>query len=276
MAASVETVPWFEGGPITFVEDKGVIQEYRFSALIVDLAASGTRKLQEALDAGPFLPGQESDSYPGLHCKSRIPTMTEPTRARIDYVFHRRDSGFYTFRFGIGNYNSAVEFVWSGGSSMTQVESAVDAFGVPAKVFHTWSENDFKPAGIIGKEDSNTAILNVTQPLSTVTGRGYLQASYPDIIQRAWEGYVNSDIWAGEPPGTWGCISVNWIPVDSTKTPTLFEFEFVFENRPYGFQPTEFFTNPNTGFPPTTIQPGVGIRTFIWYPSRDFTPYFPV
>lgn len=270
----------FIGTPTSVTMTGGIYQELRFSALVTGLTQTDNSILSAAIAAATaahaeLTPGGASTNYPGLYCSGIDARVYEDVgKVMIDYTFIRASGGFITY-FGSGYHDSGALFTYDGGTSLTQFETPRDAYGNNIVVQHTWDGTEIEP-GVTGVTDAICQPISVQTPLTVVTARGYLQLSYPDIVSKAWTGYVNSDIWAGEPPGTWMVTNVTWSPVDTDATPYVFEFSFTFENNWQGYQPLAWFNNPRTGNPPWNVVPGLGIKRITWYPAREFFPYFPV
>lgn len=280
--ATVTLNPVAVGTSPQITQRGGIYQELRFSALVSGLTETDNAVLEEAIDAAAaahsnLVPGGASTNYPGLFCDEISVRMngTDTKSVIIDYTFRRKSASSVTY-LGVGYHDNGAQFTWSGGTALTQHETPWDAYGNPIVVSHAWQGTELDQAAPTGTTSYISSPISVQLPLTTVTGRGFLTIAYPDLVSKAFTGYVNSDIWAGEPPGTWMCTSVTWEPSDTNTSPVTFEFSFTFEHNPQGFQPLVWFINPRTGTPPHNVVSGVGVRQIVWYPSRPFYPYFPV
>lgn len=258
----------------------GIWQEAGLSALVRGLTENDNERLLTAVTTAGISPGDASTTFPGLYCDEINPRVVSEGNVQVDYVFRRKSGNSLLYlgslTDGLGFHNNGAYFIWEGGSSLTQIETVVDANGTVMEVSHTYTGAETSPPVPVGEADPQPVVLNVGSPQSTVTGRGYLQVAYPDVVSRAFTGYINSDIWAGEPPGTWMCINVDWQPVYTNTNPYVFEFSFTFLHDWRGQQPGAVYINPNTGKPPVGLVQGVGYKTFTWYPSREFYPFFPI
>jgi len=275
MPPTVKSYTPKQGSGLSGIQTGGIWQEMRFAKMVTELVQTGTGILQEAMDAAGISAGDPSANYPGLSCIGIHPRMHSKGKVIIDYVFKRAsyDSVLYL---GSGFHINAAYFQWSGSSSLTQHETLTDLFGDPIVVSHLWKAGDEDPMLPIGQTSFSVAAVSVSVASSVLIGRGFLQTSYPDVIADTFQGYVNSDIWAGKPPGTWQCTHVEWEPSATDSSPVTFQFLFTFEYLPFGHQPEGWYRNPRTGDAPASIVSGVGIVPVTWYPAREFFPFFPV
>ena len=265
----------------TYAKQKGGIwQEAGLSCLVRGLTGNDNQLLVDAVTAGAVNPGDPSTTFPGLYCDEISPHVTGPKEVQVDYIFRRKSGVFRLYlgnmTDGLGYHNNAANFIWSGGSSLTQIESIVDAYGTVIGVSHTYYGTESQPPVAPGTTDTQGAAINVGSPQSTVIGKGYLQVAYPDVVSRSFIGYLNNDIWAGEPPGTWMCVDVSWEPVYTNTNPYVFEFSFTMLHDWRGHQPGVIYINPNTGKPPYNLVQGEGYKVIDWYPLKDFYPFFPI
>ncbi len=263
--------------PLALRQVQGVNSELRFTHLVTGLITDGLDRAQEAIDAVGIKAGDQNSTYPNLFIDS-ITTrmiMKESSAMYVDYIARAKEPGFFVFQSG-RNYNNGSQFEWSGDTTLTQYNTLQDIFGDRIVVSHTWDGSEELPNGANGKTSFSSDLVNVQIPLTTMVGHGFLRVSYPDAISRGFAGYLNSDIWASEPPGTWKCLRVAFSSADTSITPNLFKFAFEFENNPRGHQPISWYINPRTGKTPVNWVDGQDVVTSISFPSRDIFPFFPI
>lgn len=258
-------------------EEFGVVTQLTRSAQVTGLNQTNSSALAAALSAsgmpavGSTAPGNEN-----LVLVRRIPRIREssPDVADVTLEYVARRYAAFNYWSGLGINNGSL-FTWSGGTNLNQTTTQLDRNGNQVTVSHTFAESDPDPA-YAGETKTQGADVPVRIPNSTVVGRGMLRASYPDVISKGFAGYLNSNVWAGERPYTWQCVSVDWDPVDTTLIPRLFEFTFTFEHDPFTHLPQVFYRDERTGRAPDGIASGTGYKYVDFYPAMDFNRFFPL
>ena len=129
-------------GQTTASQKGGIWQEMRLSYLVRGLTKTDDERLIEAVDAVGISAGDASTNFPGLYCDEIRPKIVSNGDVLIDYIFRKKSGAFLlylgNFTSGLGYHNNGANFIWSGGTSLAQIESIVDLFGSVISVQHTY------------------------------------------------------------------------------------------------------------------------------------------
>lgn len=242
---------------IDFVEENGAIERMNRACLITGLANANSdyRTLNEclaALDSEGLTYGSTPTGMSNLILKTRdarmIPGEPDKAEATLGYIAKGK---------------ADLNFVFSGGSGSRQEQVVKDRLGSFTTVTHSGN--------------TQVAPLDVEFPVITLVATGVLARDNPREEQIFWTSRVNSDNWGGYPPGTAKVTRVDWIPSDLAASPKEYLFTFEFEVYFYdgGHQPRGSYIDPTTGRPPTGMSAS-GSKRFGVYPTRPFTPQFPL
>ena len=129
---------------------------------------------------------------------------------------------------------------------------------------------------LAGKTVMQGGNISVQVPQNIVVSDGILAVDYPPAVTDYWQATVNAIPWMGGGAGTWLCSSVTSDPRCVGTNPSRWKFHFEFQRKLDGWQPVVFFSDPDTGKPPSDLVMNTGIKQVEWYPSRIFQELFPV
>lgn len=201
--------------------------------------------------------------FPGLRLVKRS----------FEFLKGRNDQGVVTLDYvrygGVDDYN----FIFRGGTSLSQVTTQKDIHGANVEVSYTYPEGHPKA----GTTEAQPADVPVFLPQSTLTATGIMTANDPTAISRLWTGAINATPWASAAPYQWLCQACDWEPLDITTNPRTYRYTFTFQLNLEGWKPTVFWRDPETQKRPIDLVPGVGIKLVDWYTEINFfntPPYF--
>lgn len=250
------------------VEEEGVIVHSTFYFMVYNLSnTNGDRRtLDEALATsgipvlGNTAPGNTNLA---LYRRTPRPLPDSPTKVEIKCEYKT-----------VADYENS--FIFSGGTSLSQVQTDVDYYGNPIQLSYTYPANYYIPA-LAGETISERMNETVFVPRTVLTATGSLYVNYPDEISQGWAWHVNSTAWANKPAGYWLCTSCDFTARDvGLGRPHLWKFTWTFELEPRdpGWPVVAKIRDPNTGNIPFDAVQGTGVKNVTWYPSRDFNELF--
>ena len=257
-------------GTTSLTEEDGVKVDMVREYLVTGLTRADWAVLDEAIDTAgvPTVntsPNVSGATYNNLKMVARtadqVPGTTDTVRVRCRYIPVGRTS-----------YN----FIFRGGTSLNQVQTSVDGWGNAVSTSHTYPGGDVGPPSKASQTDTQGANMTVLAPETTYSAEGITNTDYPDRLTRQWVGWVNSDWWAGDAPGTWLCTHVTFEAHDITQSPKQWKFLFEFQYDGTGWQPSVIHIDERTGKPPANLVAGVGVKTVAWYPSKIYGLTFPI
>lgn len=140
-------------------------------------------------------------------------------------------------------------------------------------VAYTYPRNG--PGGVFaGRTVVQTGKAKVFAPQSNYQFSGFLDVNQPAIVEGYMLKHLNSVVFRSRPPGTVICSEVQYHhhAFTSLDRPTKkrFFFHFEFQYKDDGWDPTVTFIDEVTSKPPPDLIPGIGYRTFGYYPRTDF------
>ena len=231
--------------------------------------------VEEILDSGALPSGTVTISGSTLYLLNYEINLNDDSGigdARIDVIYDRGE--------GSSENQPGQTPTLRGGSSLKQVETAVDRDGLPITVSYTWPE-DSKTVYPNGEDKAGTTEttggrISVLRPMSSVTGTIRVSTSSPGALAQAYSGHVNSTNWQGGVPRTWMCTEVGFRLIDDTQSPPIYELSFSFEydENTWDDETTVRFIDPSTGEPPDDIEEGNGLKQIQYYPEKDFNEDF--
>lgn len=213
----------------------------------------------------PGLPQPNSipDEYPNLILYQRTARLVDTGSVfSVEVTFEYRSL-----------MESDVNFIFSGSSGLESKKVYKDRFGQPILLQYTYPIDHPRHPGetvtVLGSVDSEKQIHNMS-------ATGIIKIDSPALLTSQWEGWVNSEMWLDGAPGAWKCTNVTWKLFDASTTPASYLFTFEFSLHADGdWQPEARFQDPDDGTIPYDLVQGVGIKTVVLYPSRDFNERFP-
>ena len=253
-------MPVFDDTDFTMqvVEEHGAPIQARTRHLVRGLSGNGLAMAAEVY-GDPSVPqfGDRSPSLPNLILVRRqieaIPGHTDKCYLHLDWA-------------QAGGPEDGKNFIISGTTTLSQIQSQKDILGNALVVQHTWTNDpDFG-----SRTDVQGGEVSVFLPQSTVRAQGVWATDHPLLMARTWTGSVNGTFWLGNPPGSWLCSNCTWRPHDLAATPNRWWFEFEFVHNLEGWQPVVWFKDPRTGGPAAGLVPGVGIKSVTWYPQLNY------
>ena len=180
-----------------------------------------------------------------LYLEDRDFTIKDGKFIEIEMTYRRQEVDEFTFR---------------GSTALQQITTQFDSGGNQISVSH----NGVTQGGSV----------DVLAPGSTLELEFVTASASPGSVSTDWTGKVNSATWQGGAAGTWICTSVNFEPVDQVAATPKYRFNFTFEYRDDGWDPSVVFIDPETGEPPDGLVDGTGVKTVTYYATKDFnTPF---
>jgi hypothetical protein len=145
----------------------------------------------------------------------------------------------------------------------------------PIRVQYTYPAND--QLGRAGVQDSQTTVIDAFFPQANLKYSGYIDTNVPDLIEDAMLRRINITWFHGRPPRTVMCTKAahHLISHGSLDQPTKqrHQFDFEFQYKDNGWQPTAIYIDPRTNQPPKDAVLGNGIRDLDYYKEIDFRAY---
>lgn len=239
-------------------EDEGVVVFMRRSYIVRVLAGGGIQNFAQALStAGVPKAGSQTSRYPNLILKERNCSLVnnDPEYVRIELVYVGKgideQVGFFVPR-----------------TSLKQVATQNDRFGNQITLTHTFpSDHDTFPSQTI----TQGVEVSTLTPLVDINRTRTLNITNMTTFAQSWNGTINSNVWGGDPPGTWLCTSVTGKLLDgSNPNRGKYKVDFTFQYDPRGHNPFVVYIDSTTGRPPKNISPGTGSKTVDWYKPRNF------
>jgi hypothetical protein len=261
MAVVVDIAPFTT---LEAAEEKGALVRLVRQTLVTGLTDAAYTNLWEALDdidGAGFTVGTVLTEEANLILTNRRARVVGNSPSKVEVTLEY-------LRQGIDSPNGVI----LGGSSLRQITSEKDFFGVQITTSHTYPDTDEEFGGETLTQGSP---INPLYPQMTLRGIVRVQQDFPHLYASEWIGHVNSTQWAGLNAGKMIVSNVQWMPFDFSTTPKTWEFTFEFQGDPRGWQPSVFFVDPRTGKPPVDLVAGTGTKTVSWYPTRDFNTVFP-
>ena len=249
---------------IVLEEEGGAVVSFKVTYLVTGLVGTGSAKFTEALSA-TGLPA--ALSVPTLSANlvlvKRTPRLigdNNNTRLKVDLEY-------------VSKGDSPYNFVFTGGTSLKQIQTEKDGAGIPITLSHTWPADD---PDFPSETKTQGASVSVEAQEVRMTATGILSRDYPWRESAEWVGFLNSTPWADGGARQWRCQDVSFESFDKSTSPPkyLFHYEFVFDG--LGWQPGVVFIDPRTGKPPENLVAGTGTKTVGWYPTKDFNEQFPI
>ncbi len=152
------------------------------------------------------------------------------------------------------------------GTSLTQTESNLDAFGNPITLDYTFPA-DYIIVEKRGKTDKDQrGMYQRLVPETTVTFRRKEYQS-PLIKSTQYTGKTNLNTFLSLGSGRWLCTGIMGASDDGGLT---WNVVYQFQCRPDGWDEQIVYINPDTGRPPGDLVPGVGIKCPQRYLQIDF------
>jgi hypothetical protein len=261
--ATATLKPHLESGGIEGSEVESYVTSATAHYLVVGLTATDTSIIEEALNAtnipanASYMPGNTNLIV--TRRDVRINSQ-DPTKAEVSIQYQ-----------SIGEANAT--FIFSGGTSLTQINTQTDRYGNQITVSHTYG-SDPDPE-YSGQTLTQGGDLPVLMPQTTLTATGRLPVAYPLEVSQFWVGSMNGNFWASGNPYTWLCTRADFRAIDLALTrPAVWEFTFEFQHKLDTWIPYAFFVDPRTGKPPAGIVIGTGTKLIDWYGIIDFNVIF--
>lgn len=251
-------------------EEDGVIKRVTRRVRVVGLTDTSYQVLFSALEEagvpayGDLLPGA-----PNLFLRRRSPRLVEgePGVVDVDLVYeHTATSQGQSIDdpvFGVllGEVDATVN----------SVKANKDVFGQLFQLSHTYPEDD---PDFPGEPKIQGGEVEFLQPQTTFSFRGVRTTTAPWLEQRFLLSTVNATDWSGYGPEEVLCTRVGWRPIDGETG--KFEFTYVFQHNPDGWNPTIVFIDERTGKPPPNLVEGIGYKKVTMYLATDFENAFGV
>lgn len=243
------------------VEDGGAVISLTRKYIVYGLSASDFSILYLAGgNASIPIVNSYPPGYPGLRCTRR-------TVQAIDAA-----SCYVTVEYAAYGRGEPYNFIFSGGSSLTQITTNNTRAGEEIIVQHTWPSSDLDYANVVERQGGQ---IKVNVPQRTLRATGVIPVDYPLAITTAWEDHLNSSYWASGNAGTWLCTECGFEPHNLATTPTQWMFTFAFQWNILGWQPTATFIDKRSGLPPPDLIYNVGYKVIEYYPYLEFRVLFP-
>ncbi len=247
---------------LSCTEDNGRVTELVREVLVSGITEVDHRALYEVLDdVGIPTVNSYPDDHPEMRLVKRSVAMVpnDPKQAfvRLEYVVYGMDE---------------LNFVFRGGTSLNQTDTAVTPYGSQITVSHTFPADDPDyPSETI----TQGGVASVLLPSTTISAMGVLKQDWPIAVSRRWVGSVNAMFWKSGNPGTWLCTSCTFEPHNLRESPTQWRYTFEFQFNILGWQPIVSYIDERTGKPPPNLVYNVGYGRVTWYPQLYFNSLFP-
>lgn len=247
-------------------EEEGVVVAYTtvFRAEGLNNTNADYRTLEEALAASGM--PQQGDAAPGntnlrMFRRTVQPIPGDPTQARV-----------------VCEYKTVADwedsFILSIGTGLNSYQTNTDILGNLVQLSYTYPA-DYPVEDLQSQTLETAANESVMEPRITLTGTGTLFVYYPLQVTQSWLWHMNSTAWAGWPAGYWLCTACDATPRDiGIGRAPKWRFRWTFELNVRGWPVVAKIVDPNTGIVPPDVVEGVGTKSVLWYPSRDFNELF--
>jgi len=256
-------------GPRTIVEcneEESIVATARTEYIVSGLVSTTAYVVEEALGTAGV--PQPASYFPGdynLILCNRTAKVIDDTARIVSVVCEYRSIA-----------EARATFIFSGGTSLTQITTQNDIYGNQLYVQHTFPADDPDPNHFPGEVIYQGGDVPVMIPQTTLSAVGRLPVDYPDEISRYWVGSLNSTYWAGSAPYTWLCTRCDFVGKDlALNRQHWWEFTWEFQFNPQGWIPVVFFTDPVSGKPPQDLVPAYGYKNVEWYGYIDYNELFP-
>jgi len=272
-------------------EQVGVLRRLRTLTRVTGLTANSYQVLYDALsEAGVPVPGEALDDDRGtnLVLVGRQTRLVERDKGAVDVILdyaHVLDGPHQDLRRGdqrgyiYGRMRSALSQTQTNHyESLTERDPFFDIpLQVPIVTRHTFSPTDLQRQN---RPEIQGGEVNVEVPNGNYHLSGFIDTRRPNTIRRALLRRTNIVDFLGDPPGTWLCTeakyqlatirSPNPLSVESGARIPRYTFEFEFQYKEGGWNPSVTFVDTRINRPPPDLQPGVGYFTVPYYRRVDF------
>lgn len=252
---------------ISFAKSKGFVTALKRSVQVTALTGSAANTIAEQILAATNMPVSGATITVGddeLYLEEISGKLRSGEQTIADVTL-----GYVRNQLELSASGGTVP-VFSGGTSLKQVQTPFDSRGNQITVEHTWPADD---PDWPNRTDSQSGVISVSVPMTAISSDVVITTTDAIAISQSWEGYVNSNTWKNGAARTWMCTQCDFILIQS---PSKFNFSFTFEydKETWDNDTTAIFIDPRTSKPPENLVKGVGIKPIDYAPQRYFSNTF--